>query len=90
MLGDPSEWLDNPPGWLGGPLGLCFACVAVDVYLCSEVWFQDSFSDLIQVWEIVVSVVLIFHEALLQLLIEAFEGTEIGCWHQISLIPYFL
>ena len=78
-LGYLPEWLDNPPGWLGGPLGLCSACVAVDVSLCSEVWFQDGFSDLIQVWEVVVSVVLIFNEDFLQLLIEAFEGTEIGC-----------
>jgi hypothetical protein len=37
-----------------------------------------------------VTVVLIFHEPLQQLLIQAFEGIEIACWHQISLIPYFL
>jgi hypothetical protein len=53
---------------------IIYICDAVEVSVCSEIWFLGGFSDLIQVWEVVVSVVLIFHEALLRLLIEAFEG----------------
>ena len=69
---------------------MCSGCVAIDVSLCSGFGFRMVFFYLSQAWEVVVTVVLIFHEAHLQLLIQAFEGTEIACWHQVSLIPYFL
>jgi hypothetical protein len=88
-LGGTLTWLDSPLGWLD-----CVVQVAVDVFLWPEVWFQDDSFDLIQVREVVVSVVknhiMIFHEGLLQFLIDAYEGTEVVCCQQIYLIPYFL
>ena len=69
---------------------LCVLHVLQLIFLSVLGLVSGQISNLIQIWKVVVTVVLIFHQAILQLLIQAFEGTEIACWHQISLIPYFL